>query len=327
MKRKSFFNRQKAQDVLSAHFYMPQKRQMEVIMKQFTKQLHFSRVLLLLIIFTLLTISITNNIVKIYATYAPIKSICVPIMMYHQVKNTSLGKDVITPYEFENDLKYLSKNNYNTITMTDLIHYVYDGAELPSNPIILTFDDGYLTTYKTVFPLLQKYDMKIVLSIVGKCVDDFSRVNDTHLSYAHITWDQVLEMQRSGHVEIQNHTYNLHKICNGRYGCYQKTNETLSHYEQLLTEDTLTIQEKVTDITGIEPNTFTYPYGKYNDETEKIIRSLGFKATLSASYGMNLINTDPECLYGLKRICRSHNSKIGELIEEGMRTLKYRKDY
>jgi peptidoglycan/xylan/chitin deacetylase (PgdA/CDA1 family) len=246
--------------------------------------------------------------------------------MYHQVKNSGLGKDVISPYEFESDLKYLSENKYTTITMTELIDYVYQDIELPPNPIILTFDDGYLTTYKTVFPLLKKYDMKIVLSIVGKSVDDFSRVNDTNISYAHVTWDEVKEMKESGLVEIQNHTYNLHKICNGRYGCYPKANETLSHYEQLLTEDTLTLQEKINTTIGVAPNTLTYPYGKYSDETDKIVRNKGFKATLTASYGLNLINKDPDRLYGLKRICRSHNVRLDKLLAEAMKTLRFRND-
>ena len=129
-------------------------------------------------------------------------------------------------------------------------------------------------------------------------------------------------MQDTGHAEIQNHTYNLHKICSGRYGCYQKANETLSQYEQRLTEDTLKLQDRALELLNITPTTFTYPYGKYNDTTEKIIKNLGFKATLSATYGLNLINKDPERLYGLKRICRAHNDPIKKLLEEAMKTLK-----
>ena len=291
-------------------------------MKKSFRYLWFCRMLLLCALFIFLAVSISKNIIKIYAVSSSAKRICIPILMYHQVKNTSLGKDVISPFEFESDLKYLSDNNYTTVTMTEIIDYVYHNAELPNNPILLTFDDGYLTTYKTVFPLLKKYNMKIVLSIVGKSVDDFSRVNDTNLSYAHVTWDQVKEMQESGFVEIQNHTYNLHKICNGRYGCYQKVNETISHYEQLLTEDTLMLQDKVNAVTGITPNTFTYPYGKYNNDTERIIKKLGFKATLSASYGINMIGRAPDHLYGMKRICRSHNVNLDKLLAEAMRTIK-----
>jgi peptidoglycan/xylan/chitin deacetylase (PgdA/CDA1 family) len=285
----------------------------------------YGKVFLLSAIITLLLYSITDNIIDIYAVTSSGHSVCVPIIMYHQVKNQGFGKDCISPYEFESDLAYLSKNNYHTITMSDLISYVYEETPLPDNPIILTFDDGYLSTYHYVYPLLKQYDMKIVVSIVGKSIDDFSRVKDNRINYAHMTWEELHEMQDSGHVEIQNHTYNLHSTCYGRYGCYQRANETLSQYEQLLTEDTLKLQDRVTELLNITPTTFTYPYGKYNNTTENIIKRLGFKATLSTTYGLNLIKSDPEQLFGLRRICRSHNYPMKKLLEEASQTLKYRK--
>lgn len=274
-------------------------------------------------IFALLTLNITHNIKDIYTASSTRQRICVPIMMYHHVKNSNFGKDVISPIEFENDLKYLKDNDYHTITMTELIDYVYNDKELPQNPIILSFDDGLLSTYRYVYPLLKEYNMKIVLSIVGKTTDDFSRVDDTHINYAHATWKQIDEMQNSGLVEVQNHSYNLHKVCNGRYGCGQKYNESLEQYEQVLSKDIVTLQDKITVATGVTPNTFTYPYGKYNDNTDMILKKLNFKASLSVTFGVNVISKDPDKLFGLKRICRSHNITISKLIKEGMATLRF----
>lgn len=280
--------------------------------------------LVIILVFALLLINITYNIRVMYTVSTMKQRVCIPIMMYHQVKNSGFGKDVISPYEFESDLKYLVEKNYNTITMTELIDYVYEGKELPLNPIILTFDDGYLSTYKNVYPLLKKYNMKIVLSIVGKTTDDFSRVVDNNISHAHATWNQVNEMKESGLVEIQNHSYNLHKVCKGRYGCGQMYNESLEHYEQILTDDLQPFQEKIASVTNVAPNTFTYPYGKYNDNTDMVLKKLNFKASLSVDYGVNVIKRDrPEKLFGLKRICRSHNINLSKLIKEGMATLKY----
>lgn len=296
-------------------------------MHHILKHKQYYKALLLVIVFSLLLLSIGKDLSEIYAVSSSQQNICVPIMVYHQVKNSKFGKDVISPYEFESDLKYLSENKYTTITMTQLIDYVYKDGELPENPIILSFDDGYLSTYKYVYPLLVKYNMKIVLSIVGKSTDAYSKVHDVNIDYASMTWDQLNEIQNSGLVEIQNHTYNLHKVKNGRYGCYQKDSETLSQYEQILTEDLLTLQEKIYSVTDSYPNTFTYPYGKYNDTTETIVKNIGFQATLSCTYGVNLINKEkPETLFGLKRICRAHNQNMNKLLVEAMKTLKYRND-
>lgn len=295
-------------------------------MKKLLKYKEILGMILCDILFVLLLSFIVNSITELYttSTMANDPKICVPIIMYHQVKNKNLGKDVISPAEFESDLKYLAENNYTTITMTELIDYVYNGAQLPENPVILSFDDGYYTTYKYVYPLLKEYNMKIVLAIIGKSTDDFSKVNDTNVEHAHLTWDHLSEMAESGLVEVQNHSYNLHKIAGGRYGSGQIKNEPLSQYSTIITEDINTLQDKITSIINTTPNTYAYPYGKYNDNTDAILKECGFRATLSVTYGVNLISRDnPDKLFGLKRICRAHNQGIGKVIKDGMETLRF----
>lgn len=240
-----------------------------------------------------------------------------PIIMYHQVKDRGLGKDTITPHELESDLKYLKANHYNTITMEELLDYVYGNRELPENPIILTFDDGYFSTYKYVYPLIKKYNVKIVLSIVGKSTDDFTEVKDENVEYSHITWAQLNEMLESGLVEVQNHTYNMHTAKNGRKGCNQKPGENFNTYQSALTDDLTKLQNEIAEKTGRLPSTFTYPYGVYNDNTIQILKELGFKAGLSCRYGMNVVSKDMN-LYQLRRICRSHGESVEKLIKEVM---------
>lgn len=249
----------------------------------------------------------------------------VPIVMYHQVKNDNNGKNVISPYEFESDLNYLKDNHYTAITMNDLIGYVHGEKELPEKPVILSFDDGYLNNYVYVFPLLKKYDMKIVFSIVGKDTDDFTLQPNDDLDYSHVTWEQINEMIASGLVEVQNHSYSLHQITSERYGCRKNLGESLEHYEQVLTEDIGRLQSEMKMNTGFTPTTFAYPYGRVSPESVPIIKKLGFQASLTCDYGVNVIKREPDTLYGLKRICRSHEVSCRELIEEAMKTLKFRK--
>ncbi len=250
------------------------------------------------------------------------ESVYLPIIMYHDIKKSNSGKDIINPGEFESDLKYLQENNYTTVTMKDVIDYVYDGKPLPENPIMLTFDDGYLTTYRYAYPLMQKYQAKIVLSIIGKSTDDFTRVGDDHLEYAHLTWPLLEEMLQSGLIEIQNHTYNLHSTRAGRVGCKQKRGESSEEYEAVLSEDVMKLQQEIVEMTGTAPTTFTIPYGEYNDNTIDIIKKLGFKAALTCDYGINKLTNDKETLFRLKRICRSHNYPINELLKDVKKTIR-----
>lgn len=246
----------------------------------------------------------------------------VPIMVYHDVKS-KITNYTITPNEFESDLKFLQENHYTTVTINDLIDYVHSEKELPEKPIVLSFDDGYLSNYKYVFPLIQKYNAKIVFSIIAKNTDDFTRVPDDNIEYSHVTWSQLKEMVDSGLVEVQNHTYNLHSTQKkGRIGCKQMYGETDAHYAAALSEDLLKCQDEIRTNLGVTPNTFVYPYGEKSKNSDSILRSLGFQATLTCNYGVNLVARNPDALFDLKRICRTHGTSLEKALNAAFKTLK-----
>lgn len=252
------------------------------------------------------------------------KSVCVPILMYHEVKPTGAGKDAITPWEFESDLEYLRRSGFTTVTMADLINFSKRGVALPAKPVVLSFDDGYYSNYVYVYPLLKKYGARMVLSIIGKNTDDFTEIPSDNINYSHVNWTQLNELISSGLVEVQNHTYDLHSISGGRVGCAKKRSESAEQYAGMLTNDLTRLQDEIKTMTGTVPNTFTYPYGKVSRESVSVIKKLGFQASLTCDYGVNLISSDPETLYGLKRICRVHGVGAEKSISGAMKTLKYR---
>ena len=258
------------------------------------------------------------------AVAAENESVCVPIIVYHNVQPKRSNYS-ITPGEFESDLQYLAREHYTAVTMNQLMDYVSGGESLPTKPIVLSFDDGYLDNYRYVYPLIKKYDTQIVLSIIAKNTDDFTQYPDDNLDYSHVTWTQLKEMADSGLVDVENHTYNLHSDKNGRIGCMQKAGESYQQYEKILSDDLMKCQNEISVHIGSLPATFTYPYGKISKNAEPILKELGFRATLTCNFGVNRINRDPACLYDLKRICRMHGKNLSKAIAEGMKTLKYQK--
>lgn len=271
--------------------------------------------LIIMVVFTL-TLSITLGVTMSEDVFNAVEGgqiteggIAVPIIMYHSIlKNSHLGKYVITPEEFENDMRYLSEHKYNSITMTDLINYVENSGDIPLKPVIITFDDGNLNNYIYGRPVLEKYRMKAVVSIIGSYTEAFSAppYPTADPSYAHVSWKQIKEMQDSGYFEIQNHSYNLHSI-NKRNGAKRHKGESLESYRNMLTSDIMKLQSKLRESCGITPNTFTYPFGAISKESDAILRELGFKASLSCLEGVNLINRDNrDVLFGLKRKNRPH---------------------
>ncbi|WP_024833204.1 polysaccharide deacetylase family protein [Ruminiclostridium josui] len=232
-----------------------------------------------------------------------------PIVMYHGTipKSKDLGKFVITPKELESDIKYLKDHGYTSITMTDLINYVYNDGELPSKPVMLTFDDGYYNNYIYATPILKNYNMKAVISVVGEFTEASTKIPENNVQYSYVTWEQIKNMNDSGIYEIQNHTYNLHKYNKNRLGAKKNKNESIEAYKDLLLSDVGLLQQKLKELAGVEPNTFTYPFGYICNDSIPILKEMGFKATLTCAEGVNIINKNKkDILFGLKRKNRPH---------------------
>ncbi|MDD6762337.1 MAG: polysaccharide deacetylase family protein [Clostridiales bacterium] len=244
------------------------------------------------------------------------KSVSVPILMYHSIlKHSDGNKYTVSPYAFEGDLKFLNNHGYTTVVMQDLIDYVYNGTELPEKPIVLTFDDGFYNNYYYVYPLLLQYNAKAVISIVGSYTDEYTENCDTNPAYAYLSWNTTREMADSGLVEIQNHTYNLHSLDDGRMGCGKKSTESTEEYTAMLTQDINSMQEKCLENLGKSPAVFTYPFGCASDESLDVIKKLGFKASLSCEEGVNELKHDPEQLYLMKRYIRTPSHGAADILQ------------
>ncbi len=247
------------------------------------------------------------------------ESVEIPIIMYHGIteNDKKISTFVISSRMLEQDLEYIQSMEFETVTVDDVIHYVKEGKSLPPKPIILTFDDGYYNNYCYAYPLLQKYQMKAVISPIGKYTDLYSEIEDKNPAYAHITWDEIREMQDSGLVEFQNHSYDLHHCTDGRTGAKKKQGESLAAYGKFLENDLMTWQEKMEKNTGYTPTTFTYPFGGISEASYEILEGLGFQAALGCEEKVNIItrgNTD--CLKKMNRFLRSDKVSVEKIIDK-----------
>lgn len=234
------------------------------------------------------------------------EKIPVLVIMYHHVLKDEKrsGKYVVTPTQFEEDLNYLKSKGYTTVLPKDLVNYVYNGEKLPEKCVLLTFDDGYESNYSYIYPIIKKSNDKIVISVVGSLCDEYSKTEESHINYSYLKWNQIKEMHNSGLVDIGNHTYNCH-TAKKRKGINKLPDESNEDYENFLKNDIETLNMKIKDITGTFPLTFAYPFGYAQKTSEKILKNMGFKVTLSCEEGINYIEkNNPDCLYMLKRYNR-----------------------
>ncbi len=243
----------------------------------------------------------------------------IPIIMYHAVSDvTSIQGDyVISSAEFESDLKYLADNGYTTVFINDIVNYVKGSGKLPEKPIALTFDDGYYNNYLYVYPLVKKYNAKVSISPVAYFSEMYTESGEVSECYSHCTWEELKEMSESGYIELGNHSYNFH-TCNGtQNGIGQINGESDDDYRLRITNDLTTAQNMIFENTGVKCSFIAYPFGVYNDNTEKIVKEMGFTAALTCSSGINTLEKgDIEKLYNLKRLIRPHNSGLEYILNK-----------
>lgn len=242
--------------------------------------------------------------------------VSLPIIMYHHITSdkAKTGSYTVHVSELESDIDYLKEKGYNTVTVSDLVDYVESDTSLPENPIMITFDDGFESFYSLAYPLLCEKKMKSVVSVIGKVTEKYSENEDHNINYSNLTFEQISELNKSGYVEIQNHSYDMHlSTSGGRIGISKKNKESKEDYTKALTEDLLTVQKLLKLKCGITPTCVVYPYGAYSKETLPIIKKLGFESTMLCEEKINkIVKNDPDSLYNLGR----YNRESGISSEE-----------
>lgn len=207
------------------------------------------------------------------------------VLMYHRIVDTEQhsGSEFTCLHvdEFRRQLELLDRFHYTPITFEDYRLFQEGRLQLPQKPVILTFDDGYLDTYRLAYPLLKEYGMKAVVFVLG---DRSIRKNRWDLgkggfSEASLMTDNhILELYNSG-FEIGSHTLshsNLNELSPDE--CFREVHKPKIILEALL---------------GGPIQSFSYPYGVVNPGIKKQIYRAGYRFACSVYSGPAQFGLDP----------------------------------
>lgn len=243
----------------------------------------------------------------------------IPVIMYHQIcrNHKNEGKYVVDEKVLEKDLIYLKEKGYETVNVSDLVSFVRGEKNLPQKCVMLTFDDGYETGYTILYPLLKKYKMKAVVSVIGSLTELYTENADHNDSYSYLDRDRVRLLSQSDEIEIQNHSFNMHLCKSGkRKGINKLPGESFDEYKKALTDDVGKMQEYLLRLTGKMPQAMVYPFGECSEDTVKICKSLGFKVTLTCEEKVSTLTPyRMESLYNIGRFNRSGTADRNRFFE------------
>ena len=93
------------------------------------------------------------------------------VSMYHYVRDLQHSRypqiKGMDQSLFRQQIEFF-RNNFNIVTMEQVLDAVAGRTELPDKSLLLTFDDGYIDNYTYVFPVLEEYGLQGTFFIPGK---------------------------------------------------------------------------------------------------------------------------------------------------------------
>lgn len=209
----------------------------------------------------------------VWIQYEDVRGPGLNVLLYHEVEiNGSKNKYTLKTEVFERQLQWLKKNGYTTILPKEISNHTFH--KNPEKTIMLTFDDGTIDHFETVYPLLKKYGFGGVFFIITGEINKGGRLTSEHIK----------QMFNNG-MEIGSHTVS--------HPYLDTLDESEIERQLHLSKQTL---EK---ITGNNVISFAPPGGWFNGKAEKIAHQQGYDFLFSCEIGLNDLT---EKLFVYKRI-------------------------
>mgnify|MGYP001616390527 CR=1 FL=1 len=198
-----------------------------------------------------------------------------PILMYHRF-GYGEGSLFVTPENFERQMSYLKRRNYNVVSLRELVERIRVHEGFAPRTVAITIDDGYRDNYTYAYMALKKNNFPATI---------FLAVNSVGNDKDFITWAEARDLLKDN-IALGSHTRN-------------------HAYLPSITSDAVLADEIAGSKKIIEKNTgvpaphLCYPTGGFTEKVKHMAREAGYEAAFTTNRGMRGSYQD---LYELKRI-------------------------
>ena len=222
------------------------------------------------------------------------RSARVPVLMYHYLSIPPADANVyrrdlsVSPDLFARHLDAIQAAGYTTISLYQLLAYLWQGAPLPDKAVVITFDDGYRDNYENAFPLLRERGMIATIFVLTDFIDEERP--------EYLTWEMAREMLAAG-LSIESHGRNHVSLKN--------QNRDYLVWQALGSLETIEFE------LGVRPRFVSYPAGEFDDETISVVSSANYWAGFTTIQGVTHSTDD---FFRLHRVRVRNTTEPDELI-------------
>jgi peptidoglycan/xylan/chitin deacetylase (PgdA/CDA1 family) len=188
----------------------------------------------------------------------------VSILAYHRFGRTVTDTMTVRTSTFRWQLDYLQRHGRPVIPLRSLIACLQEqGPAPPAGSVIITADDGHLSVFTEMLPIVREYRIPVTLFIYPSAI--------SNAAYA-MSWEQLAALRRTGLFDVQSHTY--------WHPNFKTERRRLSStaYRTFATMQFVKSKAILRDRLGIEADLLAWPFGIYDDELIEMARSAGYVA-------------------------------------------------
>lgn len=226
----------------------------------------------------------------------------VPVLMYHHLESGYYyGKSgsTLATEKFEEHMKWLYDNGWQSISVEQLYDHLTHKAYVSKKSFVITFDDGYESSYTEAYPILKKYGFTATQFLIGN-----KNLATASFYIPYLKDEQINEMKDV--FTFANHTYNMHYWQNGSNGVLASETYDLIYNDLDKMENTLSDYDQLTTFKSM-----AYPYGRvmidYNETTLQVLEDLDIEMAFTtehgyAEFGDKLLEMDRFSIYRWTRL-------------------------
>lgn len=236
----------------------------------------------------------------------------VTVLMYHHILPDKYmigawenNSSVLSLETFEEQMRFLHDNDYNILSLEEFNNYLYDNKPVPNNSILITFDDGYKSTFEYAYPVLKNYNFNATVFLITSAIKEYYEKDFNHEK---LQFGSIKEIEDCNDIfTYGDHTYQLHKTDyeTSKPIILTKTYEDINYDIKVSSA----IMSKYIDE---DTKAFAYPYGTYNSTSQKILEEYKYKLVFLTNNGQVSKNTNP---YSIPRYGISSNEDFYNLFK------------
>jgi peptidoglycan/xylan/chitin deacetylase (PgdA/CDA1 family) len=201
----------------------------------------------------------------------------VPVLMYHVISsppaNAPYPDLYVSASDFAAEVAWLARHDYHAVTLQQVFDSWRGAGTLPPKPIVLSFDDGYLSQVTNALPVLKARHWPGVLNLEVRNLKPVWGIRPPG----------IRKLLAAGW-ELDAHTL---------------THPDLTAVDpSRLREEVAGSRDEIRRRFHVPVNFFCYPAGRYNDAVIAAVQQAGYRGATTTRYGL----ARPGDLYTLARV-------------------------